>query len=315
MMDAKVTKALSLWGMEDAQAQLAAQRENVVWRVDHGASSFALRFHRQGYRTKPELRSELQWMAALSAQGLSVPRPVTAQNGALVLEIDGWQTDMLTWLDGAPIGETGHLNDIDDPMALCRQVGQEMARLHDLTDQWTPPQGFTRPDWQRDALLGENPLWGRFWEHPHLTDDQRETLLNARDEAQVHLARIEGTLDQGLIHADLLTENIMIHQGQLSLIDFDDSAYGFRDFELATFLIRFLPSPDFAAMRHALCEGYATRRPVDPDTLDFMLFLRSLTYIGWIISRLEEPGGAERSARNIRTALPLAEAYLKRRPS
>lgn len=312
-MERRVQMALSLWGLEGAKAELAAQRENVVWRVDHASGSYALRFHRPGYRTPGELRSELQWMDYLSGQGMSVPRPLAATDGRLVAEIEGYQTDILTWLQGAPIGETGQLHNVDDPTALCHQIGREMARLHDLTDQWNTPADFARPDWGREGLLGDHPLWGRFWEHPDLTDAQHNTLLQSRDEAKQHLAEIEDTLDRGLIHADLLTENIMVHEGQLSLIDFDDSAFGYRDFELATFLIRFLPSPDFEAMRKALCEGYSTRRRVDPDILDFMLFLRSLTYIGWIIPRIDEPGGAARSVRNITTAMPLAEAYLKRR--
>lgn len=315
MTEPRVLKALSIWGMEDADARLAAQRENEVWRVDHQGQSFALRFHRPGYRTEAELRSELQWMAELADKGMSVPHPIPANDGTLVHDIEGCQTDVLTWLEGAPIGETGQLYKVGDPIALCRQIGREMARLHELTDQWTPPEGFTRPNWGREGLLGDEPLWGRFWKHPHLTKEQRNTLLAARDAARTHLAEIEATLDQGLIHADLLTENIMIHEGQLSLIDFDDSAYGFRDFELATFLIRFLPSAEYAEMRTALCVGYSDRRKVDPETLDFMLFLRSLTYMGWIIPRLDEPGGAVRSARNIRTVMPLADAYLKRRTS
>ena len=63
-------------------------------------------------------------------------------------------------------------------------------------------------------------------------------------------------------------------------------------------------------MRAALLEGYATRRVVDPATLDLFILLRALTYPGWIIPRLHEPGGTERSMRAITTALPLADAYL-----
>ena len=110
-----------------------------------------------------------------------------------------------------------------------------------------------------------------------------------------------------------ISENILIHDGALSLIDFDDGGWGFRDFDLATFLMRFLTAPDYPQMRAALLEGYARRRTVDPATLDLFILLRALTYPGWIIPRLSEPGGEERSARAIRTALPLAEAYLANR--
>jgi Ser/Thr protein kinase RdoA (MazF antagonist) len=136
-------------------------------------------------------------------------------------------------------------------------------------------------------------------------------LLAARAQAEGHLAGIEAGLDYGLIHADALSENILIHAGTLSLIDFDDGGWGFRDFDLATFLMRFLGAPDYPMLRAALLEGYGARRVVDPGTLDLFILLRALTYPGWIIPRLHEPGGEERSARAIRTALPLAEAYLQ----
>ena len=72
-------------------------------------------------------------------------------------------------------------------------------------------------------------------------------------------------------------------------------------------------APDFADRRAALCRGYANRRSVDPGRLDLFLLLRALTYVGWIIDRLDEPGGAERSRRCIAAALDLAETYVKRR--
>jgi cytochrome c oxidase assembly protein subunit 11 len=49
---------------------------------------------------------------------------------------------------------------------------------------------------------------------------------------------------------------------------------------------------------------------VDPAALDLFILLRALTYPGWIVPRLDEPGGAERSARAIAQAEPLARAYL-----
>jgi len=182
--------------------------------------------------------------------------------------------------------------------------------MHAISDTWTPPQGFSRPVWDSAGLLGDSPVWGPFWDNPGLGPDQRVTLLAVRDLARLHLSQIEQHLDVGLIHADALSENILIHDGTLSLIDFDDGGWGFRDFDLATFLMRFLPAPDYSDLRAALLDGYATRRRVDPTTLDLLILLRALTYPGWIIPRIHEPGGVERSARAIRTALPLAEAYL-----
>jgi len=103
----------------------------------------------------------------------------------------------------------------------------------------------------------------------------------------------------------------MIDDGALALIDFDDGGWGFRDFDLATVLMRQLSAPDYPALRAALLAGYAPRRPVDPAVLDLFILLRALTYPGWIIPRMTEPGGPARSARAIATALPLIHAWLE----
>jgi Ser/Thr protein kinase RdoA (MazF antagonist) len=308
-MEALAHQAARLWGFAPPQIALAARRENVVWRAEDARGAFALRLHRVGYRSECELISELQWMEALVYGGLNVPRPLPSHSGQLVEEVGGTLVDVLTWLPGRPVGLQAQL-DVPDRTGFCRDLGALLAQLHVISDAWPPPSGFTRPAWDRAGLLGDAPLWGPFWDNPGLTRTQRDTLQAARTKADAHLARIESGLDYGLIHADALSENILIHEGRLSLIDFDDGGWGFRDFELATFLMRFLPAPDYPAMRAALLAGYAARRVVDPATLDLFILLRALTYPGWIIPRLHEPGGDERSARAIRTALPLAEAYL-----
>lgn len=303
--------AAPLWGLDPDALTLAAQRENAVWRAEGAGGPFALRLHRPGYRTGDELRSELEWMAMLAEGGLSVPRPVPSRNGHLVEEVHGTSVDLLNWLPGRMVGKQGALDGITDRPGYMRQLGGLLARLHDISDAWTPPAGFSRPRWDRPALVGETPLWGPFWANPDLSDADRAALAEARTRADVDLQALELHLDFGLIHADAITENVMIDGDRLMLIDFDDGGWGYRDFDLATVLMRQLENPDYPALRAALIAGYARRRPVDPAALDLFLMLRALTYLGWIIPRMGEPGGRDRSLRAVTTAMPLVHAYLR----
>lgn len=310
-MRAIVDQAAGLWGLNPTGISLVAQRENAVWRADGDRGVFALRLHRVGYRTVAELTSELAWMAALQTAGMAVPRPIASRDGRLVEVIDGTCVDLLTWLPGHMAGNHGTLEGIGDRCGYMRRLGALLAQMHDISDVWTIPSGFTRPRWDRAGLVGAAPLWGPFWQNPDLTAEERDLVLEARDRADSALAALENTQDFGLIHADAITENVMIDGDTLSLIDFDDGGWGFRDFDLATVLMRQLTAPDYTALRLALLEGYSARRLVDPQTLDLHILLRSLTYLGWIITRRSEPGGEDRSARARATALPLARAYLK----
>ncbi|KIC35144.1 aminoglycoside phosphotransferase [Leisingera sp. ANG-M7] len=299
--------------MEGAETSLIATRENQVYRVDHAGRAYALRLHRPGYRTDAELWSELQWMNATAAGGLHVPAPVAAASGEFLHRADGFQADMLTWLSGAPIGRTGGGLNSEDRTSLFYGIGREMARLHTVSDRWIPPRGFSRWSWDRAGLLGVNPLWGRFWENPSLTKEDRALFIALRGEADAELQQLETALDYGLIHADLVRENIMKDGGKLQLIDFDDSGFGFRLFDLATTLLRNIRETDYPALRDALIAGYLSVRAIDLTSLDLFLVLRSATYVGWIISRMDEPGSKARNQRFIGTTRVLARQYLARK--
>lgn len=309
-MTAIVTKALVRWGMDGAACRLIAERENKVYRVEHDGTDYALRLHRPGYCSEAELRSELQWMAAAGAGGLGVPAPIPSRAGAFLHVIDGVAVDVLSWLDGQPLGKTGAPLDVGDREAVFRAIGREMARLHAISDAWTPPEGFTRRRWDREGLLGEAPVWGRFWDNPTLSPEDRALFLRLREVAMADLDARENKLDYGLIHADLVRENVILDACRVHLIDFDDSGFGFRLFDIATTLLRNRTEPDYDALKNALLDGYLSERTLDLDALDLFMVLRAATYVGWIISRMDEDGSPARNARFVATARSLAEAYL-----
>jgi Ser/Thr protein kinase RdoA (MazF antagonist) len=311
-MKQTVEKALTLWGMDGADWRLIAARENRVYRVNHAGRSYALRLHRLNYRTDAELWSELEWMGEADSKGLHVPAPIRSTSGDFLHVVDDIQIDVLTWLAGEPVGKTGEPLAVPDRLGLFHGIGREMARLHQISDEWALPDGFTRCAWDRDGLVGETPLWDRFWENPTLTDDDRELFVQVRRMADGKLQELEPVLDYGLIHADLVRENVMLNEDKLQLIDFDDAGFGFRLFDLATTLLKNLTEPDYPALRSALIEGYRSVRPIDTDALDLFILLRALTYVGWIITRMDEDGSEIRNQRFIVNARALAQQLLAR---
>lgn len=311
-MTGVVAQALALWGFAGAAHRLIAERENRVFRVDHNGRSYALRLHRAGYRTDAELWSELQWMAELGRGGLNVPAPISALDGKVLHVVDGIQVDVLNWLPGAPVGATGQPLQTGDRIGLFQNIGRQMARMHAISDGWAPPEGFARCHWDREGLVGKAPVWGRFWENPGLSDPQRSLLLRLRDALNDALRQREVTLDYGLIHADLVRENLLAEGDRLHLIDFDDAGYGFRLFDLATTLLKNREEPDYPALREALISGYRAVREIDLTALDMFLVLRATTYVGWIVPRMAEAGSDVRNARFIATAMDLGQAYLDR---
>jgi len=309
-MNAIVERALPLWGLADAPYALIADRENAVFRVDGPSGPVALRLHRAGYRSDVELASELDWMAAVAKGGLSVPAPLASRSGEMLHVVQGIQVDVLGWLGGdilrAPLAQASPAR----RAALFHQLGSQMAQLHSISDAWSPPSGFTRAAWDRAGLLGDAPLWVRFWGSQALTPQDRTLFKAMRAGANTDLAQREASLDFGLIHADLVSTNVLIESDRMHLIDFDDGGYGFRLFELATALCKMLEAPDYPALRAALIAGYTSQRAIELGALDLMILLRAATYVGWNISRMKETDGAARNAGLIKTTQALAASYL-----
>lgn len=307
-----VPTALRLWGFDDAQWSLVAIRENHVFKVstDDGRD-FALRIHRRAFRSDAELTSELAWMGALSAGGLHVPAPIAALDGGFLHRVEGAQIDVLSWLPGGPLGATGKPLALANRQTVVHQVGVEMARLHALSDAWTPPAGFDRWSWDRHGLLGEQPVWGRFWDNPALTPEDKALFETARDHATRQLSEMEDTLDYGLIHADLVRENLILDGDRVQMIDFDDGGWGFRIFDLATFLFKNRAEPDFDDLAAACISGYQSQRAINTDALSLFMMLRALTYVGWIMDRMGEAGSEARNTRFIATARSLVKQHLR----
>lgn len=84
---ATLEAALTRWDLATARVELAAERENQVFRITSSEGCYALRFHRPGYRNTAELVSELAWTRALAEGGLLVAGVVPSVAGRLIEEL------------------------------------------------------------------------------------------------------------------------------------------------------------------------------------------------------------------------------------
>lgn len=309
-VSADVLAALAAWGLQQAQVTFVAGRENRVFRVQNDECLFALRLKRPGYRSDAELHAELQWMAAMEQAGLRVPRPQPSRQGRLLEIVHGQRADLLSWLPGQPLGASQQPLNLPDAPGVFHRLGQETARLHQASDAWRRPAGFTRCAWDLDGLLGEAPVWGRFWDNPALDLPTRRLLEDFRASATQTLRQHADAMDYGLVHADLVRENVLVDGHRIGLLDFDDGGFGFRVFDLATTLLKNLAESDYPALKAALLKGYTSVRSLDTELIELFIALRATTYVGWIVPRLGEPGSEARNRRYIDSARRLCAPFV-----
>ena len=320
-LEAAGQDALRAWGIEDAELELLKHRENAVFKVEKPGFRAALRLHRHGYHSDDELRSELQWMQALSDAGVKVPEIIPSESGDLFVDYtaDGLpgtlQIDLFEWIDGDQLGSVeegiSEEGQIDHTFGV---LGELAARVHNQAVTWQLPTGFTRHAWDAEGLAGDSPFWGRFWEVEAASAEQRKLLATARDRIYrdlENLAKSPG--NYSMIHADFAAENIMVDGNDVRLIDFDDAGFGWHLFELVTALYFLKGEPVFDRAETAIIDGYRKHRQLtdaDLELLPLFYLARGTTYVGWVHTRPETETAQELTPMLVEMACAHADDYL-----
>jgi Ser/Thr protein kinase RdoA (MazF antagonist) len=293
--------ALASWGIaHDATLRLLKHRENAVFAVDiDDKPAHVLRVHRRGYHTDAALRSELTWMTALNDHGIPTPRVTPTRQGdflTLIPASDGagpFQCDLLSWVAGVPLGniENKSFGKEEFIERAYEQVGRLAAQVHLHSEQWRPAEPVHRHSWDEEGCCGEDAVWGYYGDLDTLSPPERALLNRAVLVARQRLAEFGKTDDRfGLIHADLVPENVLIDGEACTLIDFDDAGFGWYLADIAIAVFFQVGTASFAPALSAMLRGYRQVRHLPAAhlrMLDVMLFLRGLAVLGWIKTRGE----------------------------
>jgi Ser/Thr protein kinase RdoA (MazF antagonist) len=292
-------RALEQWDLGATRLEFLSRSENVVFRVDNDCGeTFVLRVHRPGYHTLAELNSEQAWNAALRSAGISVPHSRRTRAGEYyaIVDVPGTaesrHVSVVDWFEGVTMFDLIQAEaDGGIQAAHFEQLGHLIARMHNVTEQWKPPAWFERHALDADGLMGPAPFWGPFWESSLFTPSQRRTVLEARTAFHAKLSALEkDSKHYGMIHADLVSANVLINGNELHAIDFDDAGFGWFIFDLVVALVDYADAPHHDAFRDALVAGYRSERNLEDEWVEIlpMLYLvRALSVLGWAHERPE----------------------------
>jgi Ser/Thr protein kinase RdoA (MazF antagonist) len=184
------------------------------------------------------------------------------------------------WIDGRDRSKSLTPN-------VLRALGETMARLHRFSETFVPPPGFVRPRWDFERLCG--PGWERRRRvlRPNLTGPQRRFFDRLRPFLRERLTGLGESPEQfGVIHSDLHPWNVLVHRGQIRVLDTEDVAWGYYAFDVAVPLYELQQCwPDrFAALRDPFLAGYRAIRPIDaePDDLAPFYAMRTIDIAVWL---------------------------------
>ena len=295
-------EAIKHWDVEVKSINLHLQSENTVFKVEGlDGNTYALRVHRKGYHDLEELNSEHVWTSSLSNAGLLVPEAVVTRSGEAYTSVSFLNSSeyryvgLVKWIEGTILNDLILDLEEKDVSDVYESLGKVVAKFHKATIAWEKPKDFKRHSFDTDGFLGSKPFWGRFWEAQNATTREREKLSLIRNNITESLSKLPKDINSfGMIHADLHSQNVLIQGKSLSVIDFDDSGFGWYGFDLAVAIWDRL---DFTATGchfdiayKSLIRGYLEERPNAKDiieTIPTFLLMRTLMIIRWIEDRPE----------------------------
>jgi Ser/Thr protein kinase RdoA (MazF antagonist) len=287
--------------------------ENTTYRVLRQEGDWALRLARPGYQSLEAIRSEIRWMHELNETGVATPAVIRGRDGDIVQLVphpDGRMRVAVafTWVEGLPLPEV-------DSLGAWKRLGEIMARIHEHGRRWRKPQGFVRPAWDVEALVGDSPRWGSPFPPGVWSAEDMRLLQAAREAVRERLHALgQGEHRYGLIHADLGFENVLVRpDGSTVVIDFDDSGPSWYLYDLASALYPFEDESGFAEREKALVAGYRSVGSLpdeDLRELPTLLMARRLATLGWTFTRGETAHAQRQRARRIRSSPSAARRFL-----
>jgi Ser/Thr protein kinase RdoA (MazF antagonist) len=307
-------------GHPEASVELLNVSENATFLVtDPDAGPSVLRVHRLGYHTEPEIASELAWMEALRAEaGVRTPRVLPAADGRQVVTVperDGRSRRHCVRFEFLPGTEPG--GSAAEPAltaAHFAELGEITARMHRHAREWDRPAWFTRFSWDYAAAFGDQARWGR-WQDGIGVGPSEHAILSRLDHALRDRLRAFGSGPEryGLVHADTRLANLLVHDGSVSVIDFDDAGFSWYLYDLGTSVSFFEHEPQVPGLVGAWLGGYRLAGELsaadEAEIWTFIMF-RRLLLVAWIGSHRGVDIAAELGAGYTRGSCDLAETYL-----
>lgn len=246
-------------GTIERWAEIPAGTINSNFSVETERGRFCVRIN-EG-KGEPEVRYEVELIAALTARGVPAPVPIRTASGEPFVLHAGQLVSAFPWVYGSH-REAGEVTPGD-----ARAVGAALARLH-LAGREIAAQH------ERSGIYGFDQLCERVMAVRAVVNMTSDPVLLGplaalEDEIAWLRARaaIRAQAPRGLIHGDLFRDNVFFSGDELTaLIDFEQASTGSLTYDLAVCLNAWCFVDDFdGALVGALVSGYEDVRALEPE--------------------------------------------------
>jgi Ser/Thr protein kinase RdoA (MazF antagonist) len=252
-------------------------------------------------------------MQSLRESGVRTPAAAPGIDGdplQLALDTTGESRTavLFEWIEGAALSAVAEVKPWE-------RLGELMAQIHAHARAWTLPPWFSRPAWDAEALVGDDPRWGPPDPEQLFAADDRAVLEACRAEVHGRLDAVGTGPDRyGLVHCDLAFENVLVSDdGTVAIIDFDDSGFSWYLHDFAVPLYPYAVSGGLDERRDALAAGYRRHGQLADEMLAELptfLMARRIQTLGWVFSRAETAHAQRQRGPRLRSTPQATREYL-----
>lgn len=218
-----------------------------------------------------ELPFFLDLMLHLNENGVACPKPIAQKNQQLAASLHQKPACLVTTLTG---------KDTNTPSeAQCFNVGAMLAKMHIASASFTQTMQNPRDaSWWRESAIRL---------YPYLSEDDAQLLKKI---IQFLDENPDSHLPQGIIHADLFKDNVLLDGDHVAgFIDFYYASTGSFVYDIAIAINDWAQTETHTiipSLQQAFLDGYQSVRPLSVDELNYLPIAHKAGCVRFWVSRL-----------------------------
>ena len=259
---------------------------NDTYQVRCSDSYYFLRIYRHNAYSMEANEFEAEFLNYMHQNGFPVAYPISRKSGGFIKEIDAPEGSRFVLVTALAKGKVPDYDSLEN----CRLVGESVAQLHQVSDGFKTSRQKTHLDLQ---WLLQNSMSVIRSHIKHFPDKLSFIEAIVKDVRKAIELVSEESLDFGVCHGDLHGGNLHLYENEVIHFDFEECAFGYRLYDLATFKWGACGGRNGADRWASFIDGYQSIRPISEQSLsliDQFVIVREVAETAYGIRHIKDFG-------------------------
>ena len=280
-----LSRGLSEYPLKIDTVHYVSYDSRLVFRIISDQGNFAAKFYNPSEHDFSQLVGEIEFLKYLSeCSALSVETPLANNSGEYITTIDShWLPEtthmvLCSWVPGRQLSDLSTRS--------YYYLGTCIAMLHEVSASFRPARDF--------SILTNDRIF--YWDEEVILSRTDPDLLSPRRQEHFRIGSSisQDAIDQAwhenspiVIHNDPHPCNLKIHQGKISMYDFEDIAFGRPEQDIGTALYHVRFRNDFSLFYDSFRSGYEEIQPwpiTSDQVLDAFIMARLIMFANYVIN-------------------------------